>query len=158
MIRFGAVLAFALTLGCTSTESIRTELDAGGARRAERWTVERADPDAASPHLAGDLTIVDAVRCALLHDKGLAAALETRRAARADSTASWSGFLPRVTAEGVWQRNQQAQSFDIGGGLTVDILPEDQWSASLRVEQPLFTGGASTARPRHLTARTSCTR
>lgn len=51
-----------------------------------------------------------------------------------------SSILPQITFDGRYTRNDRSVSFDLGGE-DVPILPENDWSSTLRLAQPIYAGG-----------------
>ena len=80
-------------------------------------------------------TMDDVVRLAQAQNPEIAIARKKIQAARGGEVEARSGFLPSVISNGLYRRRERAES---------SRLRPDDYNASLRVVQNLYTGGATT--------------
>lgn len=101
------------------------------------------------PRIRGKLSVSDAVKLALVHNKMLQQTLEERTVAEGQIVSSRSAYLPGVTLSTQYRREELVPSFDIAfpGAPPehVQIGTLNSYSAALTVTQPLYAGGAITA-------------
>jgi len=112
-------------------------------RRAEayqRWRAARESEEASQTRLKGQLSLEDALKFALTHNKSLQSALREREVSRGKVIEAYSNVLPGVTATAGYTRLDELPGFDVGGQ-SVSIGDVDNYSAGLEVKQPLFRGG-----------------
>ena len=81
--------------------------------------------------------IEDAVRLAQERNPEIAIARQKLRGARGGKLEARAGYLPSVVADGLYRRRERASD---------SRLRPDDYSASVRVVQNLYTGGATSAR------------
>jgi outer membrane protein TolC len=67
------------------------------------------------PRISGKLSIADAVKLALAHNKMLQLTLEEREVARGVNVSARSAYLPSVALNGQYRREEEVPSFDIPG-------------------------------------------
>ncbi len=123
----------ALLSGCVTRSAYHATL------REKR--IERAHPPAPPPEnppaIAGVLTLSDAVKLALRQNKELLAALEEKEIASGRILSSYGQILPSLALQGTAARLDPSTT-----GATPNPDPFERYSASLRITQPLFRGGA----------------
>lgn len=93
---------------------------------------------------AGEYTVEETIRQAFLYSPALKAAQSGRQAAVAAEDRAKAGFLPTLSFSGGGGLRQSATSTTRADGQEHDFLPN--MDVSLRLSQPLWTGGANEAR------------
>jgi outer membrane protein TolC len=97
------------------------------------------------------LGLEDSVKLAMAHNKMLQQTMEEREAARGGVVGSRSAYLPSVGVTGQYQRLDEVSSFEIDtpeGKQTLQLGDVDNYSIALTVTQPIYAGGAISARVR----------
>lgn len=89
---------------------------------------------------ADGLTLSEAARIALVHNPVAASARTEVDVAEAQVRRARSSILPQIYVDGRYTRNDREVSFNFDG-TDVPILPADDWSASIRLSQPVYAGG-----------------
>lgn len=144
-----------LCLGCVTQKNIRQDIYETGQTAYHDWkakdeasrlddqdtlTVQGQAEENTEPMLEGDLTLIDAIKLSLQYNRNLQIELEERLAARGQMLSAFGAAAPSVQVDGGFTRDEDVSGFIIDGEpITSGVL--DQYSATLRVEQPLFTGG-----------------
>jgi outer membrane protein TolC len=103
------------------------------------------------PRIRGKLSVEDSIKLTLAHNKMLQQTMEEREAARGGVISSRSAYLPSVSATGQYQRLDEVSSFEIQtdeGTQELQLGDVDNYSVALTVTQPIFAGGAISARVR----------
>jgi len=137
-VRCRAVLAAALVLACgggcfPSRGDVLNEVTGRRRQALGNWREGRSEEDML-PHVAGELSVADAIKLGLHFSPSLRGVVEEKERARGGLFVAYSEGLPTVTAGGGYTR-VDGETADFTG--TVD----DTWSAGLSVTQPLFKGG-----------------
>jgi len=107
--------------------------------------------DQQQPRISGKLGLEDSVKLAMAHNKMLQQTMEEREAARGGVVGSRSAYLPSVGVTGQYQRLDEVSSFEIDtpeGKQTLQLGDVDNYSIALTVTQPIYAGGAISARVR----------
>lgn len=129
--------------GCSGSGEIRSELAAGRQQAYQEWLSSR-NGNGRQITLSGELSLKDAIQLALLHNRKLQAVREERKIAGGQITEAYSAALPTISATGSYTRLDEASSFDVGG-VNVSLGFEDNYSAGLKITQPIYRGGATGA-------------
>ena len=87
-----------------------------------------------------ELTLQEALRNALAHNPGAAISRSDVEAAERRVRLARSSILPQIYFDGRYTRNDREVFFDFDG-TQVPILPENDWSTSVTLSQPVFAGG-----------------
>jgi outer membrane protein len=87
-----------------------------------------------------ELTLQEALRNALAHNPGAAISRSDVDAAERRVRLARSSVLPQIYLDGRYTRNDREVIFDFDG-TQVPILPENDWSTSVTLSQPVFAGG-----------------
>jgi len=143
LLSLGVACALA-TGGCMSHASLYDSVYANRTSAYQSWQRSRAVERESLPELSGKLTLQDAIKVALAHNKPLLAALEDKEVARGRVIESYSEALPKVSAVASYTRLDELGSFN-AGGRSIAIGELDNYSVGLQVRQPLFRGGAISA-------------
>lgn len=135
------LLLLALTAGCATEPAIYRDLQAGRLQAYQEWEQIQREEAAAEPYLEGELSLEDALKIALSYNKPLQIAMQEREIARGVVLESYSEALPTLSANADYVRLDEVGGFEIEGR-SVSIGDVDNYSAGLRVSQPVFRGGA----------------
>jgi outer membrane protein len=125
-----------------------------GVRRQWQWENRKMRQDGEQPHISGRLSIEDAVKLALVHNKMLQRTLEEREVARGQVLGSRSAYLPNVGLSTQYRRVEEVPTFTIpsftvpGATEEVTIGNIESYAVVLNVTQPIYAGGAISARVR----------
>jgi len=130
--------------GCASQSQMYDRIRSYRAQAYHRWLRARENEEASKPRLKGTLSLEDALKVAMTHNKSLQATLQEREIASGMVTEAYSEVLPKVSATADYTRLDEVPSFSVGG-TSVSIGDVDNYSAGLEVSQPLFRGGAISA-------------
>ena len=124
--------------GCGWRSAMYEEI--GSARRVayERWA---AGEGADEVRISGELSLTDAVKLALLHNKPLRAALEQREIGRGRVVGAYSEALPSVQGTASYTHLDEVATFSFQGR-EISTGELDNYSAGLEIRQPLYRGGA----------------
>lgn len=137
-----------VTCGCLDAPT-RYSRHVGEAREQafRDWKASQTPSGDKGVVLSGKLSLQDAVKLGLRHNKRLLASMETRGAARGGVIESYGEFLPSLSVGASYARLSEVGEVQVGGA-TIEIGDEETYSVDLTVSQPVFRGGASTARLR----------
>ena len=103
-----------------------------------------------APRIEGTLSLEDAVKLALAHNRDLQKALEERRAADGKLKEAWGEALPQVTLDASYTRLGTESGFNIldpatGENVFIRFGFLNNYRAELGVTQPVFQGGRAAA-------------
>ena len=141
-----AVLAALLLSGCDSSEQFYQEVGMSRNTAYQRWKNRKERQELSQTRISGKLSIEDCLKLALVNNKTLQSVVSEKEIARGNELESYSAILPTVGLLGDYTRLDKVSSFDIGSGKTVTLGDLDNYSAGLKVTQPIFAGGAITAK------------
>jgi outer membrane protein len=144
--------------GCTSQENMARAVRASRQAAYRQWQSRKDEETGLQPRITGKLTLVDAVNLTLGHNKMLQRTLEEKNVAYGQVVASRSAWLPSISVNGRFQRQELVPVFTV----TVPTVPPappvppervqigtlNNYSVDLAVVQPIFAGGAITAQVR----------
>lgn len=134
------VAALALTsAGCATREAITRDVEV-----TCRADAAREIPREPAVTVEGRLTLEDALKLALAHNKDLQAIRKESAIAAGRVLESYSAALPRLSADAGYTRLDEVSSFNVGGQ-DISLGFTDNYSAGLTVRQPLYRGGAISA-------------
>ena len=144
------VTAWPLFLGgCTSQDESANEVGLSRQAAYRQWEGRKTQEDSQQPRIGGKLSIGDAVKLALAHNKMLQQTLEERNVAEGQLVSSRAAYLPNIALSGQYTREELVPSFDIpgqgGGTERVQLGTLNNYSAAVTVTQPLYGGGAISA-------------
>lgn len=120
-------------------------------RAYQEWESSKGRQDEQRPHVSGKLGIEDSIKLTLAHNKMLQRTTEEREIARGANIGARSAYLPGVAVSAQYQRLDEVSSFEIDtpeGTQTLQLGDVDNYSVALAVTQPLYAGGAISARVR----------
>jgi len=131
--------------GCVSKEEFYNEAGLSRESAYKQWEGRKTAEKQTQPVIAGKLSLEDCLKLTLTNNKSLLKTLEEREAARGVELGSYSAILPTVSLSGDYRRVDELSSFTFGGS-RISFGALDNYSAGLRVTQPIFAGGAIPAR------------
>ena len=147
-VKFAGCLVMALLLaGCTSTEQFYEDVSLSRETAYRQWKNRKESQQTSQPRLSGQLGIEDCLKLALANNKGLQRVLEEKQIARGEELRSYSAILPTVGLTGNYKRLDMVSSISIpfdSGKITMGDV--DNYTAGLRVTQPIYAGGAIMAK------------
>ncbi|MBN2456478.1 MAG: TolC family protein [Sedimentisphaerales bacterium] len=135
-------LAIIFIAGCTGSEKYYSQAALSRQEAFNRWKNRKALEQQNQTRITGQLSLQDCIKLALTNNKMLQFVLQEKEFARGQELSSYSAILPEVSLSGEYKRLDEVASFDIPSGGTISLGDIDNYSASLRVTQPLFSGGA----------------
>jgi len=138
MAAVGAVLALGAT-GCFPTRAgVYTEIQQERLRAYVRWR-DNLDKDELLPRPKGSLTIVDAVKLALVHNPTLQRTLQEQEKARGQLLTAYSQALPTLEADADYTRVDKVNQISVGA-TTIAVGALNNYDAQLSLTQPLIQG------------------
>ena len=137
------VLGVLITLqlsGCTSSEQFYEEVSLSRDAAYRQWKSRKEHQKQSQTQISGELSMEDCLKLTLVNNKTLQRVVQEKEIARGERFKSYSAILPSVDLTGDYTRLDEVSSFDIPGGGTVTMGDVDNYSAGLRVTQPMFAG------------------
>lgn len=132
-------------VGCTTSEQFYEDVTMSRQAAYNKWQAQRENKTKSETRIEGKLSIEDCLKLTLNNNKILQRAIEEKEVARGQQLQLQSAVLPRVDLTGEYRRLDEVSSFNVGGG-TVTLGSVDNYSAALRVTQPIFAGESMSAR------------
>lgn len=143
-----------LFAGCITQNSINEDIQRTGQKAFTKWDqqqdlnnqtesplkVRKEEDESSEPLLHGDLSLIDATKIALQFNRQLQIQIEERAYGRGEMKNALGNALPSITANGEYLREEDKAGFVVDGE-QVNVGSLDSYSATLSIEQPLFTGG-----------------
>ena len=127
--------------GCVSSEQFYEEVSLSRTAAYQRWKEARQTQKEGQTHISGELGMSDCLKLVLTNNKSLQRAVEGKEIARGERLISYSAILPSVDLSGDYTRLDEVASV---AGFTIGDV--DNYSANLRVTQPVFAGGSIVAK------------
>ena len=137
----GAGVAVAVLAGCLGVPGaaqMREIRSAAAGRRVE--DLARKTTTDSGVYLAGPLLLSEAVTMALAYNRSLQQQRQEREIARGRIEASYAEALPSLDLTGGYVRRDEELRTTTSGGESVTTRYPDQYSAGLKLAQPLFNG------------------
>ncbi len=131
--------------GCVSSERFYGDVSLSRNAAYRQWKNRKERQERSQPYISGKLTIKDCLKLALGNNKVLQRVVQEKEVARGERLKSYSAVLPTIGLSGEYRRLDRVTSFEIdtpGGKETVAFGDPDNYSAGLRVTQPIFAGGS----------------
>ncbi|HNS19852.1 MAG TPA: TolC family protein [Sedimentisphaerales bacterium] len=149
MVRCLVVISIGLVFlaGCGDRRQMAREVRQARAAAYRQWKSRQTGQDEQQPLISGKLSLLDSVKLTLANNKMLRQAMEERESARGANVGAHSAYLPSLSLSAEYQRLDEVSSFEVGTE-TLHLGDVDNYSVGLTVSQPLFAGGAITARVR----------
>ena len=132
--------------GCKSQEEFAHEVGLSREAAYQQWEHQKTQEEGQQPRISGKLSVEDAVKLSLAHNKMLQQTLEEKTIAEGQLVSSRSAYLPSLALATQYRREELVPSFNIPGpdntSQHVQLGTVNNYSAALTVTQPLFAGGA----------------
>ena len=141
----GCVVMVLILAGCTSTEQFYEDVSLSRETAYRQWKNRKESQQTSQPRLSGQLGIEDCLKLALANNKGLQRTLEEKQIARGEELKSYSAILPTVGLTGDYRRLDMVSSLSTPFG-KITMGDVDNYTAGLRVTQPIYAGGAIMAK------------
>ncbi len=135
------VLLLLQSAGCVSSEQFYEEVSLSRTAAYQRWEEARQMQEDSQTHISGELGMSDCLKLVLTNNKSLQRAVEGKEIARGERLISYSAILPSVDFSGDYTQLDEVASV---AGFTIGDV--DNYSANLRVTQPVFAGGSIVAK------------
>jgi len=135
------ILLLLQSAGCVSSEQFYEEVSLSRTAAYQRWKDARQTQKEGQTHISGELGMSDCLKLVLTNNKSLQRAVEGKEIARGERLISYSAILPSVDFSGDYTRLDEVASI---AGFTIGDV--DNYSANLRVTQPVFAGGSIVAK------------
>jgi len=141
------VTAWSVLLGgCTSGEEYRRDVGLSREAAYRQWEGRKAREEDGQPRISGKLSVEDCIKLTLAHNKMLQRTAEERNIAYGANLSARATYLPNVGLSGQYLRKDEVISLSIPGLPPVRFSTLDNYSAVLSVTQPIYAGGAISAR------------
>ena len=125
--------------GCTSTEEYYNDVSLSRESAYNQWKSKKEQEDKSQPVISGELSLQDCIKLTLVNNKTLQRVAQDREIARGEELSSYSAILPSVSVSADYLRKDKVSSL---GPLPFTLGDVDNYSATLRVTQPIFAGGS----------------
>jgi outer membrane protein TolC len=143
----GCVVMVLMLAGCTSSEQFYEDVSLSRETAYRQWENRKERQETSQPHISGQLRVEDCLKLALANNKGLQRVLEEKQIARGEELKSYSAILPTVGLTGNYQRLDMVSSISLPfGSGKITMGDVDNYTAGLRVTQPIYAGGSIIAR------------
>lgn len=140
------IVAALILAGCVSSEQFYQEASLSRDTAYRQWENRRERQKRYQVYISGELGLEDCLKLTLANNKTLQRVAGEKEIARGERLKSYSAILPTVGLSGDYTRRDEVASFSIPGGQTVSLGDLDNYSAGLRVTQPIFAGGSIIAK------------
>ncbi len=127
--------------GCVSSEQFYQQVSLSRETAYRQWKSRRKRQQQSQTHISGRLSIEDCLKLTLVNNKTLQRVAGEKEIARGSELKSYSAILPTVNLSGDYMRKDEVASL---GPITFGDL--DNYSAGLKVTQPIFAGGSIIAK------------
>jgi outer membrane protein TolC len=140
------VLAGGMFLGgCTSREEFASDVGMSRETAYRQWESRKTQEQSQQPLISGKLSVQDAVKLTLVHNKMLQRTLEERSIAEGQVLSARAAYLPNASLSAEYRRLDEATvlpAFPAFGDQPIPISTLNNYSAGLVVTQPFYAGGA----------------
>jgi outer membrane protein TolC len=130
-----------LITGCTSSEEFYQEVSLSRDAAYRQWKNREEIQEQSQTRINGQLSLQDCLKLTLVNNKTLQHIVQEKEIARGNELKSYSAILPSVNLTSDYTRLDKVQSI---ASFTIGDL--DNYSAGLRVTQPVFAGGSIAAK------------
>jgi outer membrane protein len=131
------LMSLAVSAGCTSREEFYRQVSSSRDIAYRQWKSRNELERQSQTRISGKLSLNDCLKLTLTNNKTLQSIVQEREFARGNEMVSNSAILPSASFNGDYTRLDKVPSI---AGFTIGDV--DNYSASLRVTQPVFAGGA----------------
>ncbi len=140
MLILAALMTFML-VGCVSSEKFYQGVSLSRETAYRQWASRKEHQQQSQIHISGELGIEDCLKLALVNNKVLQRVIQEKQVARGERLKSYSAILPAIDLSAEYLRKDKIASF---GPITFGDV--DNYSAALRITQPVFAGGSIPAK------------
>lgn len=138
------LLTMLLLGGCMDSETFYQDVHLSRSTAYTDWSKVHSREQESKSQISGMLAMSDALKLAMLNNNELMAVVQQREIAKGKVVESYSAVLPSLTANAGYARKDELSGFTVGGQ-SVTMGELDNYSADLRVKQPIYRGGAISA-------------
>jgi outer membrane protein len=130
--------------GCESRRELAGDVGLSRQAAYRQWERQKTQEEGQQPHISGKLSVEDAVKLTLVHNKMLQRTLEERNIAEGQVVSSRSVYLPNLALSAQYRRIDEQTVLPpfVPGQGEIPITTLNNYSAGLAVTQPLYAGGA----------------
>ncbi len=139
------VLIFLQLAGCETKEQFYEEASLSRESAYKQWKSRRERQEKDQTVISGKLTMKDCLKLAINNNKMLQSLVEEKEIGRGEELKSYSAILPSVGVTAEYMRRDRPMSINTGAAV-ITLGDRDNYSAGLRVTQPIFAGGSIIAR------------
>jgi len=139
-------LTIAALAGCVSSEQLYEEVSLSREAAYRQWKNRKEHQEQSQTYISGKLSMEDCLKLALTNNKILQRIVQEKEIARGERLKSYSAILPSVGLTADYLRLDKVSSLSIPGGPTITMGDVDNYTAGLRVTQPIYAGGAIMAK------------
>ena len=129
-----------LIAGCTSMDDYSSDVSRSRESAVNLWKSRKEQQEKAQVIISGELSLQDCIKLTLVNNKTLQSVAQNKEIARGQELSSYSGILPSVALSFNYLREDKVASI---GPFTIGDV--DNYSAKLRVTQPIYAGGSIVA-------------
>lgn len=134
-------LGLFLIAGCETKEQFYEDVSLSREMAYKQWENRRQQQKQNQTVISGKLNMQDCLKLAVDNNKMLQSLVEEKEIARGVELKSYSAILPSAGVTAGYMRKDKPMSINTGAG-TITLGDRDNYSAGLRVTQPLFAGGS----------------
>jgi len=136
-----AVTAAVILTGCVSKEQYYEDITLSRQQAYQQWQSRKKAQKMAQTLINGELSLQDCIKLTIVNNKMLQSIVQEKEVARGEELRSYSAILPSLMLTYDYMRKDKVASL---GPITFGDV--DNYSAGLRVSQPIFDGGSMIAR------------
>lgn len=136
-----------LVVGCVSSERFYEDVRLSRTTAYRQWKRHKERRELSQTRISGRLSLEDCLKLTLKNNKTLQRIVQEKEIARGERLKSYSAILPSVALSADYLRKDEVASISLpGGGPTITMGDLNNYSAGLKVTQPVFAGGAIIAK------------
>ncbi len=139
------ILIIARLGGCISSEQFYQDVALSRDTAYRQWKSRQERQEQSQTYISGKLSLEDCLKLALVNNKTLQHTVQEKEFARGNEVKSYSAILPSASVTGDYTRLDEISSFSVGDR-KVALGDIDNYSAGLRVTQPVYAGGSISAK------------
>ncbi len=132
-----AVTVTVILTGCVSKEQYYEDITLSRQQAYQQWQSRKKAQKMTQTLISGELSLQDCIKLTLVNNKMLQRIVQEKEVARGEELRSYSAILPSLTVTYDYLRKDKVGSL---GPITFGDV--DNYSAALRVSQPIFAGGS----------------
>jgi len=135
-----ATIVTVIMNGCVSKEQYYEDITLSRQQAYQQWQSRKKAQKMIQTFIGGELSLRDCIKLTLVNNKMLQRIVQEKEVARGEELRSYSAILPSLTVTYDYLRKDKVASL---GPITFGDV--DNYSAALRVSQPIFDGGSMIA-------------